>query len=62
MMTLRHLLMGSISIHPPREGWDSEAKYNYATDEISIHPPREGWDTSLDIKVYRIYHFNPPTP
>ena len=38
-------LYGGISIHPPREGWDENAKEFYAEKGlISIHPPREGWD------------------
>ena len=35
----------SISIHPPREGWDAALIFAAcAVNRISIHPPREGWD------------------
>ena len=35
-----------ISIHPPREGWDSLDAFGRTSYDISIHPPREGWDNS----------------
>ena len=36
----------SISIHPPREGWDLTKQQVINTPiSISIHPPREGWDS-----------------
>ena len=36
----------NISIHPPREGWDSLAIHPCINSSISIHPPREGWDSA----------------
>ena len=38
------VVIGSISIHPPREGWDFAEKFFPVFPYISIHPPREGWD------------------
>ena len=38
----------TISIHPPREGWDSRCAGRLVLPySISIHPPREGWDVDL---------------
>ena len=34
----------SISIHPPRVGWDYVHKVYLRSQQISIHPPRVGWD------------------
>ena len=34
----------TISIHPPREGWDRYIVELGRIRGISIHPPREGWD------------------
>ena len=38
----------TISIHPPRAGWDLDiAKSFGGRGRISIHPPRAGWDAGL---------------
>ena len=34
----------SISIHPPRVGWDLRRERRRTAVLISIHPPRVGWD------------------
>ena len=34
----------TISIHPPRTGWDYNRGRIDAIRRISIHPPRTGWD------------------
>ena len=38
------IAIASISIHPPRVGWDSERFDFFLSTFISIHPPRVGWD------------------
>ena len=35
----------SISIHPPRGGWDPAPAHRCRRSDISIHPPRGGWDS-----------------
>ena len=53
----------TISIHPPRAGWDTpKACQRRLSNHISIHPPRAGWDAERESCVGRISHFNPPTP
>ena len=52
----------TISIHPPREGWDGEILTNKGMTIISIHPPREGWDVSALPLLRSAGDFNPPTP
>ena len=37
----------TISIHPPRVGWDVDAPTGGGEEWISIHPPRVGWDLSI---------------
>ena len=51
-----------ISIHPPREGWDSSFVIVLLAALISIHPPREGWDRIVDTLCPAFEDFNPPTP
>ena len=36
--------MSTISIHPPRAGWDGDTISGPRRPPISIHPPRAGWD------------------
>ena len=55
-------LQGFISIHPPREGWDSGYGQCLTFSGISIHPPREGWDVGLIVEIRSGSNFNPPTP
>ena len=43
----------SISIHPPREGWDFWLLLRLIVELISIHPPREGWD----LYAYKIHAY-----
>ena len=38
----------SISIHPPRVGWDWHQTARGSDPSISIHPPRVGWDLPTD--------------
>ena len=42
-----HRFIISISIHPPREGWDKYLLQKAMSVFISIHPPREGWDINF---------------
>ena len=61
--SILHDKAGWISIHPPREGWDSSSDSgNEPSGRISIHPPREGWDGIVDTGRDRAGYFNPPTP
>ena len=43
---------GSISIHPPRVGWDLMLHRRSLGKIISIHPPRVGWDRLLLRREY----------
>ena len=52
----------TISIHPPREGWDHSRWSTAPKQRISIHPPREGWDIITPSPCFWQYNFNPPTP
>ena len=52
----------TISIHPPREGWDPAGGSHPAKTSISIHPPREGWDRRRGGTPMNTKNFNPPTP
>ena len=52
----------SISIHPPRVGWDQWLEPDGLLLLISIHPPRVGWDPTALCPVETEAHFNPPTP
>ena len=52
----------TISIHPPRGGWDCHAFTSLQPFIISIHPPRGGWDLNCDWRFTEPFYFNPPTP
>ena len=51
MRSTAFLAVLRISIHPPREGWDSATMNTHDHHRISIHPPREGWDGQKMVKA-----------
>ncbi len=49
----------TISIHPPRVGWDGAFDIVHSVHVISIHPPRVGWDvfiSSISLRTYISIH------
>ena len=60
---MEHSLKVNISIHPPREGWDtSDGSVDMmATIFQSTHPVRGGTLAAVAVVVDR-RDFNPPTP
>ena len=56
-------LCQTVSIHPPRGGWDIHYGFFYGClCQVSIHPPRGGWDTRCRRFAISGRSFNPPTP